>query len=58
MALDKSTSKAIPYSEWEIPPNVINAFLSAEDKNFFTHPGVDAKGVLRATFNNITNIMT
>jgi len=32
--------------------------LSAEDKNFFTHPGVDAKGVLRATFNNITNIMT
>ncbi|ARJ48115.1 penicillin-binding protein [Candidatus Pelagibacter sp. RS39] len=46
----------IPYSA--IPPNVINAFLSAEDKNFFTHPGVDAKGVLRATFNNITNIMT
>ena len=32
--------------------------MSAEDKNFFTHPGVDAKGVLRATFNNITNIMT
>ena len=40
------------------PKNVINAFLSAEDKNFFTHPGVDAKGVLRATFNNIKNIMT
>ncbi|MDC2987694.1 PBP1A family penicillin-binding protein [Candidatus Pelagibacter sp.] len=46
----------VPYSA--IPANVINAFLSAEDKNFFTHPGVDAKGVLRATFNNITNIMT
>ena len=46
----------VPYSV--IPSNVINAFLSAEDKNFFTHPGVDAKGVLRATFNNITNIMT
>ena len=44
----------VPYSA--IPSNVINAFLSAEDKNFFTHPGVDAKGVLRATFNNITNI--
>ena len=27
--------------------NVINAFLSAEDKNFFKHPGVDAKGVIR-----------
>ena len=46
----------VPYSS--IPQNVINAFLSAEDKNFFSHPGVDAKGVLRAIFNNINNIMT
>ena len=46
----------IPYSA--IPTNVINAFLSAEDKNFFSHPGVDAKGVLRATINNIKNILT
>merc|ERR1711991_1237211 len=46
----------VPYSA--IPSNVINAFLSAEDKNFFTHPGVDAKEVLRATLNNIKNIMT
>ena len=38
----------VPYSS--IPQNVINAFLSAEDKNFFSHPGVDAKGVLRAVF--------
>ena len=46
----------VPYNS--IPNNVINAFLSAEDKNFFSHPGVDAKGVLRAIFNNIKNIMT
>ena len=46
----------VPYSA--IPSNVINSFLSAEDKNFFTHPGVDAKGVLRAIFNNVTNIMS
>ena len=46
----------IPYSS--IPKKVINAFLSAEDKNFFSHPGVDAKGVLRAILNNIRNIMT
>ena len=46
----------VPYSS--IPQNVINAFLSAEDKNFFSHPGVDAKGVLRATLNNVKNIMT
>ena len=46
----------IPYSS--IPKNVINAFLSAEDKNFFSHPGVDAKGVMRAVVNNTKNIMT
>tara|TARA_B100000035_G_scaffold306093_1_gene307726 strand:- start:494 stop:2872 length:2379 start_codon:yes stop_codon:yes gene_type:complete len=46
----------VPFSS--IPKNVINAFLSAEDKNFFSHPGVDAKGVLRAVVNNLRNIMT
>jgi penicillin-binding protein 1A len=46
----------VPYES--IPNNVINSFLSAEDKNFFSHPGVDAKGVLRAVINNIQNIMT
>ena len=45
----------VPYNA--IPKNVINSFLSAEDKNFFSHPGVDAKGVLRAVINNISNIM-
>ena len=46
----------IPFNA--IPKKVINAFLSAEDKNFFSHPGVDAKGVMRAVFNNLKNIMT
>ena len=45
----------IPYKA--IPEKVINAFLSAEDKNFFSHPGVDAKGVLRAILNNISNVL-
>ena len=45
----------VPYNS--IPKNVINSFLSAEDKNFFSHPGVDAKGVLRAVINNISNII-
>lgn len=46
----------IPYGS--IPKNIINAFLSAEDKNFFSHPGVDAKGVLRAIINNVKNFLT
>ena len=46
----------VPYSS--LPKNVIEAFLSAEDKNFFSHPGVDAKGVLRAIIKNIQNVVT
>ena len=46
----------VPYNS--IPELVINSFLSAEDKNFFNHPGVDAKGVLRATINNISNLLS
>ena len=44
----------VPYDS--IPKIVINSFLSAEDKNFFNHPGIDAKGILRAVINNIKNI--
>ena len=46
----------VPFNS--IPSLVVNSFLSAEDKNFFKHPGVDAKGVLRATINNISNILS
>ena len=55
---DYSTEKRIfiPYNS--IPKIVINAFLSAEDKNFYSHPGVDAKGVLRAIIKNINNIIS
>jgi penicillin-binding protein 1A len=51
-----STEKRIfiPYNA--ISKKIINSFLSAEDKNFYSHPGVDAKGVLRAIVNNISNI--
>jgi penicillin-binding protein 1A len=55
---DFSTEKRIFVPYKVIPKVVINAFLSAEDKNFFSHPGVDAKGVLRATINNISNIIS
>ncbi len=39
-----------------IPKQVIDAFLSAEDKNFYTHSGVDLTGVARAIVVNIQNI--
>tara|TARA_B100001093_G_C26847971_1_gene1023744 strand:- start:771 stop:3041 length:2271 start_codon:yes stop_codon:yes gene_type:complete len=44
----------IPFES--IPKKVISSFLSAEDKNFFNHPGIDAKGIIRAVINNLKNI--
>ena len=46
----------IPYDS--IPKKVIYSFLSAEDKNFFTHPGIDAKSITRAIIKNLKNIFS
>ena len=40
----------------KIPPMVINAFLSAEDKNFFHHQGLDYFGIIRAATKNLLNL--
>ena len=55
---DFSSEKRIFVPYKAISEKVINSFLSAEDKNFFSHPGVDARGVLRAVVNNISNVVT
>jgi penicillin-binding protein 1A len=36
-----------------IPKRVIDAFLSAEDKNFYTHHGVDPTSILRAALTDV-----
>ncbi|NOT42519.1 MAG: penicillin-binding protein 1A [Alphaproteobacteria bacterium] len=41
-----------------IPRRVIDAFLSAEDKDFYSHPGVDLNGVMRAVVTNVQNYMS
>lgn len=40
--------KPLQYNQ--IPAQVIQAFLAAEDDRFFEHPGVDYQGLLRAAF--------
>ena len=39
-----------------IPAQVIDAFISAEDKNFFSHRGIDVSGVARAVLTNLRNV--
>lgn len=37
----------------ELPDHVKNAFIAAEDKNFYRHHGLDYKGIARAIVKNI-----
>jgi len=41
-----------------MPKRVVDAFISAEDKNFFTHPGIDIEGIFRALWTDIENLGT
>ncbi|MBX3531134.1 MAG: penicillin-binding protein 1A [Rhizobiaceae bacterium] len=41
-----------------VPDRVKAAFLSAEDKNFYTHPGIDPIGLVRAIVTNAQNMGT
>ena len=40
------------------PDHLINAFLAAEDKNFYDHSGIDFVGILRAVVANMINVFT
>jgi penicillin-binding protein 1A len=37
----------------EIPKQLVEAYISAEDKTFFTHGGLDYQGIIAAVFTNI-----
>jgi penicillin-binding protein 1A len=41
-----------------IPPCVTNAFISAEDKNFYQHGGLDVQGIIRAVVTNLNNVQS
>ena len=42
--------RRIPLKIEEIPPTLKQAFLAAEDDNFYNHPGIDWRGTLRGVF--------
>ncbi|MBO7644884.1 MAG: PBP1A family penicillin-binding protein [Alphaproteobacteria bacterium] len=40
----------------DMPKQLINAFVAAEDQNFWTHPGIDMRGIIRAMLNNTMRV--
>ncbi|MBS1245822.1 MAG: peptidase [Proteobacteria bacterium] len=45
--------RRIPIKVADVPPQLIQAILSAEDDAFYYHQGVDFQGILRAAINNL-----
>jgi penicillin-binding protein 1A len=45
--------RRIPVAYADVPPLLIKAVLAAEDHAFFTHPGIDLTGVIRAALANL-----
>ncbi|MCD9024241.1 transglycosylase domain-containing protein [Cohnella silvisoli] len=44
-----------PVTYDQIPKTIIDAVVAIEDKNFFTHPGVDTNGLFRAVKQQLLN---
>ncbi|HEY7978725.1 MAG TPA: penicillin-binding protein 1A [Rhizomicrobium sp.] len=40
-----------------VPKRIIEAFTSAEDKNFYSHPGIDPSGIMRAAGKDVINVL-
>jgi penicillin-binding protein 1A len=50
-------SRGIYKGDWltveELPPHLLQAVIAVEDKRFYEHPGIDLRGIARATVANI-----
>jgi penicillin-binding protein 1A len=38
----------------DLPPHVVDAFLAIEDRRFYSHWGIDPRGIARAAWSNLT----
>ena len=45
--------KRIPVDLKEVPPQLIHAIIATEDKNYYSHWGVDFRGIARAAIANL-----
>ena len=43
----------VPVSINDMPPDLLTAIITTEDRKFFTHSGIDVKGILRAAVRDL-----
>lgn len=53
-----ATEKRVFVPIGKVPRLLIDAFLAAEDKTFYSHPGIDVAGIIRAALTNLENYGT
>lgn len=51
---DFARERRVQLSYGEYPPLLVDAFISAEDKTFFSHPGIDIGGLAGAVVDYVT----
>ena len=51
-----ATEKRVFVPVKSMPPLLIKAFLAAEDKNFYSHPGIDLMSVIRAAVTDVARL--
>lgn len=44
-----------PFTLAQVPPDVVKAVLAVEDKEFYTHDGVNVRSLIRATLSNFSS---
>ena len=55
IATFKQFETSIPVEQHDIPEHLAQAVIAAEDRNFYSHSGVDVRGTLRALWADIRN---
>ncbi len=55
LMVEYATEKRVFVPLKAIPKHVVNAFIAAEDKNFYEHTGIDFTGIARAVRDNVIN---
>lgn len=58
LLMEYATEKRLFVPEEKIPALVKKAFIAAEDKNFYSHSGIDYTGIARALVGNLKNFGT
>ena len=54
-SFDEGERRRILVTYDEVPEHVVNAFIAAEDRRFWVHPGIDYRGLLRALFQLVSS---